>query len=98
MNEDLKNFKEKDMINIIYQSQEEKMDEILRRTDEKMKKKLTEVKVERIIEDSNCAEQLKEMFDKIEENYNIKITEYNKEMYKQGFIDGINLILNCLKD
>ena len=98
MNEDLKNFKEKDMINMIYQSQEEKMDEILRRTDEKMKKKLTEVKVERIIEDSNCAEQLKEMFDKIEENYNIKITEYNKEMYKQGFIDGINLILNCLKD
>ena len=98
MNEDLKNFKEKDMINIIYQSQEKKMDEILRRTDEKMKKKLTEVKVERIIEDSNCAEQLKEMFDKIEENYNIKINEYNKEMYKQGFIDGINLILNCLKD
>ena len=27
----------------------------------------------------------------------IKISEYNKEFYKQGFIDGINLIINCLK-
>ena len=33
----------------------------------------------------------------MEDNYNIKISEYNKAMYKQGFIDGINLILECLK-
>lgn len=33
----------------------------------------------------------------IEDNYNIKITKYNKEMYKQGFIDGVNLMINCLK-
>ena len=46
-----------------------------------------------------CAIQdLKEILNKIEENYNIKITEYNKEIYKQGFIDGVNLILNCLTD
>lgn len=32
----------------------------------------------------------------IEDNYNIKITKYNKEMYKQGFIDGVNLIINYL--
>lgn len=91
-------FKEKDMIDIIYQSQEEKIDEILRKTDETIKEKLKKVKIEKIIEASNCAEQLKKEFNKIEDNYNIKITEYNKEMYKQGFIDGVNLIFNCLKD
>ena len=32
----------------------------------------------------------------IEDNYNIKITKYNKEMYKKGFIDGVNLMINCL--
>lgn len=91
-------FKEKDMIDIIYQSQEEKIDEILRKTDETIKEKLEKVKIDKIIEDSNCVEQLKKEFNKIEDNYNIKITEYNKEMYKQGFIDGVNLIFNCLKD
>ena len=32
-----------------------------------------------------------------EDNYNIKITRYNEEMYKLGFIDGINLMIECLK-
>ena len=86
------------MINIVYQSQEEKIDKIMKKADENIKEKLAKVKIERMIEDSNCAEQLKEIFNKIEDNYNIKITEYNKEMYKQGFMDGVNLILNCLKE
>ena len=98
MNENLEVFKEKDMINIIYQAQEEKMNKIIKKVDENIKEKLIKINIERIIEDSNCAEQLKDIFNKIEDNYNIKITEYNKELYKQGFIDGINLILNCLKD
>lgn len=34
---------------------------------------------------------------KIEEIYNIKTAKIAKEFYKQGFIDGVNLILNCLK-
>lgn len=93
-----KDFEEKDMISIIYQAQEEKIDKILRRTDENIKKKLNKVQFERIIEDSNCAKQLKEEFNKTEDNYNMKIAEYNKEMYKQGFIDGVNLIFNCLKN
>ena len=32
-----------------------------------------------------------------EENYNIKISKYNEEIYKKGFIDGFNTILNCIK-
>ena len=92
------NFKEKDIINIIYQSQEEKIDEILKKADERLKNKLGEINLERIMEDSKCQKELKEVFNKIEDNNNIKITEYNKELYKQGFVDGVNLILNCLEE
>ena len=93
-----KDFKEKDIINIIYQAQEENIDEILKKADERLKEKLEKIEIERILEDSNCAKELKEIFNKIEDNNNIKITEYNKELYKQGFVDGVNLILNCLED
>ena len=93
----LKNLKEKDIINIIYYAQEEKIDKILKKADERLKGKLEKINLERIIEDSNCAKELKDVFNKIEDNNNIKITEYNKELYKQGFIDGVNLIVNCLK-
>ena len=92
-----KDFKEKDIINIIYYAQEKKIDKILKKADERLKGKLEKINLERIIEDSNCAKELKDAFNKIEYNNNIKITEYNKELYKQGFIDGVNLILNCLK-
>ena len=48
------------------------------------------------MENTNNPKELKEIFNKIEDEYNIKISKYNKEMYKQGFIDGVNLMINCL--
>lgn len=95
---DFKELKEADVINLIYQARAEKIDEILKNVDEKLKGRVKTVEIKRIIEDSNCEKQLTNELNKIEDNYNMKITEYNKEMYKQGFIDGVNLILNCLKD
>lgn len=95
---DLKKIKEEDMIHLIYQLQGEKIDEILKRTNKKLKDKLKKIDCEKIIKNSDCKRELKEIFTKIEDNYNMKITEYNEEMYKQGFIDGVNLILNCLKN
>ena len=86
------------MINILYQVQDEKIDEILKKTDKKLNDKLKKINFKEIEDNSNCEQELKEILNKIEDNYNIKITEYNKEMYKLGFIDGVNLILNCLKD
>ena len=86
------------MINIIYQLQDEKIDKILKNTDKTINNKLKEINFEKIVKNSNDAKELNEIFNKIEDNYNIKITEYNKEMYKQGFIDGVNLILNCLEN
>ena len=86
------------MINIIYQSQEEKVDKIIKKTDERIRNKLKKIDIERIRGNSNMKNDLKEVFNIMEDNYNIRITEYNKEMYKQGFIDGMILILNCLED
>lgn len=91
------NFKEKDMIILFYELQEEKIDEILKKTDVRIKNQLQKMKIEKIVEDFNCKKELRDIFQKLEDNYNIKIAEYNKEMYKQGFIDGVNVILNCLK-
>ena len=95
---DFRNFNEKNMINIIYQLQDEKIDKILKNTDKTINNKLKEIDFEKIVKNSNDAKELNEIFNKIEDNYNIKITEYNKEIYKQGFIDGVNLMIDCLKD
>lgn len=95
---DFKELKEADVINLIYQARAEKIDEILKNVDEKLKGRVKTIEIKRIIEDSNCEKQLTKELNKIEDNYNMKITKYNKEMYKQGFVDGVNLILNCLKD
>ena len=95
---DFKNFNEKNIINIIYQLQDEKIDKILKNSDKTINNKLKKIDFEKIVKNSNDAKELNEIFNKIEDNYNIKITEYNKEMYKQGFIDGVNLIVNCLEN
>ena len=75
------NLKEKNIIEIIYNSQEEQIDKIIKKANKEIKEELKTINKEVAIED----------------NYNIKITKYNKEMYKQGFIDGVNLMINCLK-
>ena len=97
INCNMKNFEEKDIINLIYQAQSEKLDKILKNADEKLKGQLEKIDLEKIIKSSNYEIELKKVFNKLEDNYNMKFTEYNKEFYKQGFIDGVNLILNCLK-
>lgn len=81
------------IINKMYDAQEEKIDKIIKQTNEKLLGKLTDINIEKIIKKYNEAEDIKEMFNKIEDNYNIKISQYNREMYKQGFIDGMKLII-----
>lgn len=77
-------------IEIIYQAEEKILDK-------KIKDKIKNINTKEIIEKSDNQKELIKMLEDIEENYNIKIGEYIKEFYKQGFIDGINLMLNCLK-
>ena len=95
--ENQENLKEKDILEIIYNSQEEQIDEIIKKANKEIKEELKIINTETAIGNSNNPKELKEIFNKIEDNYNIKITKYNKEIYKQGFIDGINLMINCLK-
>lgn len=87
----------KDIIEIIYQAEEKELDGIIKKSDEKIKDKIRNINTKEIIENSDNQKEIIKMLENIEENYNIKIGEYVKEFYKQGFIDGINLMLNCLK-
>lgn len=87
----------KDIIEIIYQAEEKELDGIIKKSDEKIKDKIKNINTKEIIEKSDNQKEIVKMLENIEENYNIKIGEYIKEFYKQGFINGINLMLNCLK-
>ena len=90
------NKNKKDMIKLIYKTQEEKIDNIIKKVNREVKDELKTINTEKIIGSSNEPNEMREIFRKIEDNYNIKITRYNEEMYKKGFIDGVNSILNCL--
>ena len=87
----------KDMIRKIYLSEEENIDKIIKKSNKEIKDYLKTINLEKVIGESNTPNELREIFKNIEDNYNIKITKYNEEMYKKGFIDGINLIINCIK-
>lgn len=91
------NIKYKDIIEIIYQAEEKTLDEKIKQANKKVKDKIKNINIERILENTSNSSELAKTFEKIEDNYSIKITEYNKEFYRRGFIDGVNLILNCLK-
>ena len=87
----------KDMIRKIYLSEEENIDKIIKKSNKEIKDYLKTINLEKVIGESDTPNELREIFKDIEDNYNIKITKYNEEMYKKGFIDGVNLMLNCLK-
>lgn len=87
----------KDMIRKIYLSEEENIDKIIKKSNKEIKDYLKTINLEKVIGESDTPNELREIFKNIEDNYNIKITKYNEEMYKKGFIDGVNLMLNCLK-
>ena len=92
-----KNIEMKDMIELIYQAEEKILDEKIKQANKKVKDKIKDISTEKILEDTANPTELSKIFERIEENYSIKIAEYNKEFYKQGFIDGVRLMINCLK-
>ncbi|MCI8760821.1 MAG: hypothetical protein HFJ34_06915 [Clostridia bacterium] len=94
MKEDIKI---RDIIELIYRGEEKILDEKIKEVNKKVKDKIKEIDIKDMLEDTSRHSELEKMFEKIEENYSIKIAEYNKEFYKQGLIDGIHLMINCLK-
>lgn len=94
MEEKLKN---KNIIEIIYQAEEKMLDEKIKEANKKTKDKIKYIDIKKLLEDTSKPNELEKALERIEENYSIKIAEYNREFYKQGLIDGVNLIINCLK-
>lgn len=57
--------------------------------------KVEENKIINEIKEKLIRKQIEQLLKVIEENNNIKNSIIMKEMYKQGFIDGVNLIIDC---
>ena len=85
------------IIKKIYKGEEDKIDNIIKEANKEIKDELKVINIENIIDNVNNPREVRNILNDIEDNYNIKITKYNEEMYKLGFMDGINLIIECLK-
>ena len=86
------------IIKKMYKGEEEKIDNIIKEANKEIKDELKVINIENIIDNANNPREVRNVLNDIEDNYNIKITKYNEEMYKLGFMDGINLIIECLKE
>ena len=93
----MEEMKYKDMIELIYQAEEKTLDEKIKQANKKIKEKIKDIDIEKLLKNTSKPSDLNKTLEKIEENYSIKIAQYTKEFYKQGFIDGVNLIINCIK-
>lgn len=89
--------KNKDLIQLLYYMQEETIDNIIKKCNIEIKDELKTINLEKVVGNSENPRELREIFNDIEENYNIKISKYNEELYKTGFIDGANLMINLLQ-
>ena len=91
----------KDLIENFYNSEYENLDKIIikcEKTKEMEKLKILKENAwkefeEKIKINNEMLSNIKEI---IENNENKKLSIYNKIMYKQGFVDGINLLINCI--
>lgn len=83
----------KDIIALVYKAEENKIDAILIKINKQIKDEMKKIN----IEDARNTKEIEALVKQIEDNYNIRISKYNEEMYKIGFKDGINLMLNCLQ-
>lgn len=91
------NIQYKDILGIIYQAEEKTLEKKMQQANRKVKEQIKDINIKKVLENTSRPNELSKVFERIEENYSIKIAEYNKEFYKQGFVDGVNLIMNCLK-
>ena len=98
MEEKKRKFENKEIIEKLYDAQAETIDSIMKKIDKDIKDQLETVEIFNIVENTNDSQELKEIFYKIEDNDHKKMVAYNKEMYKQGFVDGVRLMLECLKN
>ncbi len=87
----------KNIIEKIYQAEEKRLDETIKEVNKKVKDQIKDINIRKLLENTPNPNELEKVLERIEENYSIKIAQYNQEFYQQGFIDGVNLMINCLK-
>ena len=85
---------EKDIIENIYQSKYEELDEKIIKKIKENKNKFSKIN-EIEIKDLKTKKQIEEQIKNIEENNNIKNSIIKEEIYKKGLKYGINLIILC---
>lgn len=74
------------MLEQIYLERKEEIDKAIKRALQNIETNLIKIDNKDINENSN-------IYNILEENYNIKLSSICKEIYLQGFKDGINLML-----
>ena len=85
------------IIRNLYNSREEKIDEIIKKLEKDIKSEIKEVGLEDLVDKKDDIEGLKKVYDKIQNNYEIKISKYCAAIYEQGIKDGVNFMIDCIK-
>ena len=75
------------MLKDIYNTRKETIDEVIKTAIKGVEKQMHKIDLE----------DNKEVIEKIEENYNIKLGAVCEDLYIQGLKDGINLMKECEK-
>ena len=76
------------MLEEIYNSQKENIDEVIKKALNSVKENLINIEIDQLNKN-------KELVEAIEENCNIKLGIVAKKLYLKGLQDGINLILEA---
>lgn len=71
------------MLEEIYLKRREEIDNAIKKAIKEVQGNLIEIDLTKIEKD---------VYDALEENYNLKLASISKELYLQGFKDGINLM------
>ena len=79
------------MLEEIYLNRREILDEVIKRALKNIEKELIK------IDDTEINKNI-DLYNKFEENYNIKLASVCKELYLQGFRDGMNLIIEVREE
>lgn len=87
----------RNIIELIYQGKENILDEKIKQINLNIKNRIKKIDINEMFEKILDKKDLEQIVEAIKENDNIKMAEYNREFYKEGFIDGVNLMINCFK-
>ena len=93
MNDEKNTKKTNSIMDGVYESQISNLDNIIKNVNKEIDMKLKKINIKNIKSETDIIK----IMNSIEENFNIKISRYIEEIYKQGIKDGVNFIIYCQK-